>query len=305
MDRRLPLAGGNEPAIIGDIATREWRQQVIEYVEKCHLEDGGYFFAQVAPSNCRDTYFATESLRLLGTRPRNLSETVGFLVEQSKMNRGWGFLFGAFFITQSLRQLECSIGWLSEEYAPRILRLQDAYGGFGQGVYLINVFSELENTYMAVESLKALGVTGWDESKVIDFALAYMNRDGGFGEEGHSNLISTYYATEILALLGYPLRELARLARYLREKEHNWDKLYFLDEIFFLISAQSRLGQKPLFPEAICDFVLQCQRRNGGFARATPIGISTLESTYHALAILSQIDALSWKQADKGNKALR
>lgn len=296
MGRGLPLAGGNEPAIIGDIATREWRQQVIEYVEKCHLEDGGYFFAQVAPSNCRDTYFATESLRLLDTRPRNLSETVGFLVKQSKMNRGWGFLFGAFFITQSLRQLGCSVGWLSEEYAPRILRLQDGSGGFGRGVCLIDVFSELENTYMAVKTVKALGITQWNERKAVDFVLSYVNRDGGFGEEGHSNLMSTYYAAEILTLIGHGLREITGLARYLREVERNWDKLYFLDQIFFLISAQSRLGQKPLSPEAICDFVLQCQRRNGGFARARPIGISTLEFTYYALAILSHIDALSWKQ---------
>jgi hypothetical protein len=296
MDRGLPLAGGNEPAIIGDIATREWRQQVIEYVEKCHLEDGGYFFAQVAPSNCRDTYFAIESLRLLGTRPRNPSETVGFLIEQSKMNQGWGFLFGAFFIIRSLHQLGYPTDWFREQCALPILHCQDESGGFGRGILLFDVLSELEKTYMAVESLKALGVTGWDERKVIDFVLAYMNRDGGFGEEGHPNLISTYYATEILALLGYPLQELTGAARYLPEKEHNWDKLYFLDEIFFLISAQSRLGQKPLFPEAICDFVLQCQRRNGGFARARPIGISTLEFTYYALAILSQIDALSWKQ---------
>jgi len=296
MDRGLSLAGRNEAARMGDILAQEWRQQVIEYVEKCHLEDGGYFFAQVAPSNCRDTYFAIGSLRLLGIRPPEISETVRFVVQQSRVSTGLGLLFGVFFITESLRQLGCSVGWLSEEYAPWILRLQDGSGGFGHGVCLIDVFSELENTYMAVKTLKALGITRWNERKAVDFVLSYMNSDGGFGEGGCSNLMSTYYAAEILTLIGHGLRGITGLARYLREVERNWDKLYFLDQVFFLISAQSRLGQKPLFPEAVCDFVLQCQRTNGGFARARPIGISTLESTYHALAILSHINALSWKQ---------
>jgi len=48
------------------------------------------------------------------------------------------------------------------------------------------------------------------------------------------------------------------------------------------------LLEKCRFPQKTADFVLKCQRANGGFAR-TDIGISTLENTFQAVKILQKL----------------
>lgn len=44
----------------------EAARMAVDYVHSCQVEDGGYFFARIAPSSLRDTCLAVETLHLLG-----------------------------------------------------------------------------------------------------------------------------------------------------------------------------------------------------------------------------------------------
>jgi hypothetical protein len=59
-----------------------------------------------------------------------------------------------------------------------------------------------------------------------------------------------------------------------------------------LAEGLANLGDKPISPDRVNEFVLKCQRRNGGFARAPIMGIPTLEYTFYALSILKEMEVL-------------
>jgi len=48
------------------------------------------------------------------------------------------------------------------------------------------------------------------------------------------------------------------------------------------------LGKNRRFPSQTTDFILKCQRANGGFARSD-LGISTFENTFQAVSMLRKL----------------
>lgn len=171
------------------------------------------------------------------------------------------------------------------------MALRNRAGGFGAYKDLdAEVPSELRDTYRSVKALKTLGA-GFDEQGVSHFVLRMLNPDGGYGPKGHSTLASTFYAAAIHGLVGQGTETLPATRGYLRRREEDW-QVQFIEDLYYLVLGLANLGENTNVPERVRRFVTECQRSNGGFSRATVMGIPTLEYTYYALSILSEIEAL-------------
>jgi len=269
---------------------RSFRREVAKYIARCHLEDGGYFFARVPPSSGLDTYFAIKSLSLLGVKPSRPEATAAFFLNDFRKGRlgGMTAIFAAVEVLSELGRLTDELRSYARQ---KITPLQNVAGGFGTlGNIYIEVSSELEETYRAVRILRTVG-TDFDERRITDFVFSKLNLDGGYGEERHSTLASTFYATEIHKLLGTGLEKLAATRDYLRKREASWPG-QFIEDLYWLTKGLSNLGERPAFPDRSARFVLECQRVNAGFSRAVVIGIPTLEYTFYALSILREIGIL-------------
>ena len=269
---------------------RSFRRLVVNYIERCHLADGGYFFARIPPSSGTDTYFAVKSLALLGVKPQNPEAVASFFLRQIKEGTLVGItgIFNAVEVINELGQITDDLKGYAQN---QIMTWQNRAGGFGalENIY-IEVSSELEETYRAVRILKAIGIT-FDEQVVSGFVFSLLNRDGGYGRNRHSTLASTFYATEIYKLLGVDTQKLDRTGAYFRRREKIW-RIQFIEDLFWLVEGLANLGERPIFPGRVIDFVLECQRQGGGFARATIMGIPTLEYTFYALSVLHEVGVL-------------
>ena len=261
-----------------------FKNDVAVYIERCHLEDGGYFFARVLPSSGMDTYFAIKSLAILGVKPEREPETVGFFMKNIVNARTEG-IAGIFAAVGVLKEL----GGLTDEVknysSLRIRAFQNRTGGFGAYENIdVEVTSELQETYQAVSILNTVGAKP-DEEKVSRFVSGLLNADGGYGRDGHSTGASTFYATAIQKLIGVDRGKPGITRDYLRRREENW-QVNFLEELYWLVGSLANIGEKPKYPDKISGFVSECLRANGGFTRFTEMGITTLEYTYYALEVM-------------------
>jgi hypothetical protein len=226
----------------------------------------------------------------MGMKPQRPEAVVSFFLRQMREGalNSIPSLFNAVEVINELDQITDNLRGFAQK---QIMPWQNKAGGFGavENVY-IEVSSELEETYRAVRILKAIGAI-FDEQAVTGFVSSLLNRDGGYGSNGHSTLASTFYATAIHKLLGVHILKLASTRAYLRRREETL-QIQFIEDLFWLVEGLANLGEKPNFPDRAIEFVLECQRQNGGFARATIMGIPTLEYTFYALSILKEIEAL-------------
>ena len=259
------------------------RERVKQYVENCHRDDGGYFFANMPFSSAMDTYYAVKTLSLLGLKPDRPDKIKRFFLRAIKRNSYLG-LSGLFSATEILHELNAGVEFLYQ-YLARLNLLRNSMGGFGVTYNLdYAVVSELETTYRVLSILTRLG-RDFDRKQLIEFVFKYRNEDGGFGRNHISSLASTYYATEIFKLTGYSGMELDLTVSYLRSRENVWN-LNFIEDMYWLTNGLFNLGQKIRLTEFIISFVKGCQRENGGFARKDVMGIPTLDDTYYAVSIL-------------------
>ena len=270
--------------------SRSFRREVVRYIERCYLEDGGYFFARIPPSSGTDTYFAVKSLAILDVKPRNPESVVNFFLSQVSDDT-LGGVTGTFNAVEVIDELGHVSDDLRSYAKERVVVWQNEAGGFGALENIdVEVSSELQETYRAVKVLKTIGVS-FDGEKITHYISSLLNRDGGYGRNGHSTLASTFYATAIYKLLVVYTGDLAITSAYLRKREENW-QVQFIEDLYWLVEGLANLGEKSNLPDRVTSFVLECQRPNGGFSRATVMGIPTLEYTFYALSILHEIGAL-------------
>jgi hypothetical protein len=269
---------------------QSFRQEVAKYIEKCHLEDGGYFFARVLPSSGLDTFFAVKGLSILGVQPDRPEAIADFFlraVKQGKLDS----ITGVFLAVEVLNDLGRMTDELKDYAQLRIMAFQNEAGGFGAYRDIpVEVPSELQTTYRAIRVLKIIGAN-FDKEKVAGFVSTFLRPDGGYGAEGHSTLASTFYATEIYKLLGVDAGKLGATRDYLRRTEENTQP-QFIDSLYWLVRGLGNLGEKTNAPDAVMNFVMMCRRLGGGFCRVPVMGIPTLEDTFYALSILRQVGAL-------------
>jgi len=266
------------------------RRQVVAYIERCHLEDGGYFFARVPPSSGLDTYFAVKSFSILSVKPNRPEAIANFFLNDIAEGT-LGGITGIFLAVEVLNELGQMTDELRNYAQPRIMALQNKAGGFGAYENIdVEVPSELEETYRAVRVLKIIGAD-FDREKVNRFTFSFVRPDGGYGAKGYSTLASTFYATEIHKLLGVETGKLTTTKDYLRKREENW-QVQFIEDLYWLALGLANLGEKTNVPDRVTRFVMMCQRSNGGFSRAMIMGIPTLEYTFYALSILREVGVL-------------
>jgi hypothetical protein len=197
-------------------------------------------------------------------------------------------IFNAVEVLDELSHLSDDLKSYAEE---KVMVWQNEAGGFGATENIdIEVSSELLETYRAIKVLKTIGAV-FDEERVIRFVSGLLDRDGGYGGNGYSTLASTFYATEINKLLGVETGKLTVTMAYLRKREENW-QVQFIEDLYWLVESLANLGEKSNCPDRIRSFILECQRPNGGFSRATAMGIPTLEYTFYALSIFREIEIL-------------
>lgn len=267
-----------------------FQQGVVSYIERCRLEDGGYFFARVLPSSGMDTYCAVKSLFLLGIKPDRSEDVAGFFLNQTE-DGSLGGITGLFYAVEVLHEL----GQITDEFrnyaGSQLCPLQNKAGGFGAYENVdVEVPSELQDTYRAVRTLNIIK-RDLDREKVGRFVAGFLNPDGGYGSKGYSTLSSTFYATAIYRLLRLHNLGMTATKGYLRRREQYW-QVQFIEDLYWLVEGLANLSEKPIYPDRFTMFVLECQRHNGGFSRATIMGIPTLEYTYYAISILKKTGAL-------------
>jgi len=287
-----PLSEYEAPYILGS----SFKRKVAEYIERCHLEDGGYFFARVPPSSGLDTYFAVKSLFILGVKPEHPEDIAGFFLNDVAQG-ALGGITGIFTTVEVLNELGQLWDDLRGYARQQTMLRQNMAGGFGalDNIY-IEVPSELEETYRATRILRTIGAD-FDERRIALFVSSNLNHDGGYGREARSTLASTYYATAIYRLLGAN-PPTGNTLKYLREAEEGWrasfdsGRVNFIEDLYWLVGSLDNLGEKCNFPNKVISFVVACQRANGGFSRATVMGIPTLEYTFYALSMLEKMGVL-------------
>jgi hypothetical protein len=270
--------------------SRSFFGEVIGYIARCHLEDGGYFFARVLPSSATDTYYAVKSLLILGVKPDRPQDIAAFFLNQFKEG-SLNYITNLFTASEVLNELGLTTDGFEHFAYQRILSFQNTAGGFGTTENIdVEVASELMGTYRAVKILGHFG-RGFNKEKVERFVFNLLNQDGGYGRNSHSTLASTFYATAIHKLLGTDINRLANTKAYLKRREENW-QVQFIEDIYWLVLGLANLYEKSSVPAKVIRFVKECQRATGGFSRATVMGIPTLEYTYYALSILKEVEAI-------------
>jgi len=271
------------------------RRKIVDYIEKCHLSDGGYFFAKIGPSSGLDTYLAVKTLRLLGARIGRAGSVASFWDrEKDLLNE----LFGIFLAAETYKEL----GRLEEktgEYRRRLRRFLNEFG-FGrlappasskgaaprtlsQAMIRIDIMGkDLQSLYYFTVLSRYLKMrTG--RKAAVDAVLAARNKNGGFGCGGRSHLMTTYHALSILDILSFRINEPERTHDYLLGR---WKRCDYLEDVFYIVESLELLGG-PLPPvERIVRHVESCQRKSGGFSRSRVIGIPTIEDTYYAVRLL-------------------
>lgn len=264
---------------------------IIKCVVNDQNSDGGYTFCTGAESNAQDTYYGLQVLNLLNYPFPNLEKTVEWLLSLELYN-----VYTHYYVGKSLELCGVQIDDRFKKYFTSIVNSKEYFGN------ATNVFAkpstELESLFMVLEFAKKLKLK-FNSEDVERWLLGFKNKDGGFGEKGHSNIISTYYAVASLQLLKNNLENLTDAIDFVRKCETpqggftivpNALKTY-IEFTYFGVMTLDILGEKCRFPKQTIDFVIKCQRANGGFAR-TSIGISTLENTFQAVNILRKLDQL-------------
>jgi hypothetical protein len=262
-------------------------QAALQYVHTCQLEDGGYFFARILPGSLLDSYFAVETIRMLGQRPQQPEALERFVY--SLINKGLvADVHGLYLSAAILKDLKKEMEPLHSHGTAiaRCLGVLSEVGG-PDSLYT-EVVSELEKVFEAVSVLVHLEIP-FDRKSIVSFISSLANENGGFGWGRVSSLATTYYAVQTLAMLGHPLQQHERTLSFLRQREQN---VQFLEDMYYLSSASYALGESLSDRERAISFVLDCGRSSGGFARARPIGIATLEYTYYAMSVFKQLEVL-------------
>jgi len=257
------------------------------YVHSCQMEDGGYFFARISPGSLRDTYFAVRTLHMLGQQPRQPAALESFV--WSSLREDSGNNAHALYLSTEV------LGVLGQQMDALRTRIQALLESFeladepsNLDMFYLEVVSELEHTLELVSLFVQFGLP-FNREKIVNSICSLSNADGGFGRQGTSTLATTYYAVPTLTMLGHPLNERERILSFLENRERN---LYFLEDLYYLETTRSMLGVASSDTEQVISFVLDCQRIGGGFARARPMGIPTLEYTYYAVSILKLLGTL-------------
>ncbi len=275
--------------------------EVLRYIQRRQNEDGGYSFAQGAESSAADTYYGIQALKHSGPQaePKNVTKTIDFMTRLQHEDGSFDSINVAYYVVRTLDELRAKPHRPFKDF---VLSLQATHGGFGVLEADIESPSELEATYLSLALLR-LVEHNLSFAKTKDIILAGQNSNGSFGTSGYSRAGATYHALASLSLLGFDVRTLRDTEEWVRSCEipsggfrtnpESRDPYIIMDDIYFGVKCLHVLGKNCRFPSQTLNLIARFQNMNGGFRRSIFMGISTFESTWHAISACSIILARS------------
>lgn len=270
------------------------QNQTIRFITDRRCASGGYCYYRLDEPNAADTFFALDTLRLLGALAPDPVTGELLLRMQRPDGRYPTFYAGAY-------ALQCLALTGREPTADPYpwLRSFEPFQSFGErSIESISIF---ERTCTHLDLYLVLGVHPDEQLRdaVLRHLTAYHNPDGGFGHP-RSSLIETAHALAILAMIGEP-HDAYGAERFIRRCENatfgylNSPEATpaYLEHLAAGVECAVLTGRPPQFPERCRAFVDGCRNANGGYSRSIYGGISTLENTHLAirtLALMNQIN---------------
>ncbi|KAF5035710.1 prenyltransferase/squalene oxidase repeat-containing protein [Methanobacterium aggregans] len=262
------------------------KEKALKFVYNREHPEGGFTLYEGIPDT-KNTYYALKTLQIMGKKPKNLEKTLKWI---SYLHNGRMFGLKGFFYRLNILKLYGIKLEVPEKYK-MILTMR-------------NEFSTMEVAFLNTAVLKLMGYQNFENVK--DWVLQQKKEDGGFGRTT-SNIMSTYYALEILNLVDPKVMDQIFLEDFLEKligftvKCQTSDGGFaykpgtypsYIEGVYAGIRIHELLDREPKNHERIIDFTKKLQNSDGGFRRSKYLGISELEYTFRAIYILKSLSAL-------------
>ncbi len=271
------------------------KSRIVDYVMARQCGSGGFCFYRLDEPNGADTYHALTVLHLLDVGFQD-AKTAAFLKRLQNADGSYDGIYAAFYAIGGLRLLghkpDADPGPFIDQSAAGYRLNADRFPAgvaslFQRAACLVNLLLYRESE-----------VEEGQRERLNRLILAYRNGDGGFGHP-RSTLTDTAFALRMLGGLAYPVESLAAetFSRRCEDAAFGFtdipgSSLSCLESLDAGLTASQIAGYRPRYLEACVDFIMACQNRNGGFARAINGGISTLENTCCAVHVLKTLEGL-------------
>jgi len=264
--------------------------RTVKYVIERKCKRGGFCFYRLDEPNASDTYYALSILNLTGTDSTDFgnNKTITFLRNMQNADGSYRNILQAYYSISALSLLDEAPKYSPEEYIRKSIKTYNS----GDIMGCVSIFREL---YYLIKLCHKLGVKidKNNTKKIIDFVLNFRNTDYGFGNNV-STLIETYHALSVLCFLNYSVNSL-KTGRFVQKCESqaygflNIPEVNpsFIEYIYAGIAASVLLKRRVEYQDRCIEFIIKCQRINGGFSRTVDGGIATLNNTYYAINALS------------------
>ncbi len=280
------------------------KQKIFKYIEERHLKDGGYFFARVEPASGLDTFLAVRTLHALGLSPKH-PELIFKFWETEDTAGNLRDITGLYFATQTLKMLDFPItafvkykDFLIKTYHRAdffqhkpVTLTGNTFGLTETGVasiYIDIIEGEAKSVYYLVKLLKDLHIP-FDTHMALKYVKQIRNSDGGFGSMKGSQTATTMFCLKILNLIDNEPKNQSTTITFLQKELHF---ALYLEDYYYAIRSLILLREPILEKEKILIFLHEAYRGNGGFSRSQFIGISSIEYTYMAVAILKALHTI-------------
>ncbi|QSZ66237.1 hypothetical protein RJ40_01350 [Methanofollis aquaemaris] len=267
----------------------------IRYIAERRCADGGYCFYRLEEPNPADTFFALDTLRLLGAVPDD-PETACWLLERQGEDGRYYSLESGYYVLSSLAVLD-----LGPERDPLPWLFSIVPSVSNGGTRPVESTSLLSRPHLFVRLCLTLRA---HPSPTVRTALLNAVRtchrpDSGYGG-GYSTLVETYHALAISAFFGVVPPSTRSFLACCVHPVYGYLNLpgavpAYLEHVAAGVEAARLLGVPPA--DGAGAFVRRCRRDTGGFSRSVFGGTATLENTWYAVRALDALDRMKRRWA--------
>ncbi|MDQ1280508.1 MAG: hypothetical protein QG670_1771 [Thermoproteota archaeon] len=125
---------------------------------------------------------------------------------------------------------------------------------------------------------------------VAEYILLRQNDDGGytFAQWTDSSAQDTFFAVEVLKILGVQPRKVREMAGFLKRLQHPDGSFDSVRVAYYVVKTLAGFGENPSLP--VVDYILFLKREHGGFSGLEAFWDvpSEIEDTYLALEVLRE-----------------
>ncbi|MBP2145303.1 hypothetical protein J2129_000757 [Methanofollis sp. W23] len=267
--------------------TDERTSPCIKYIARRRCANGGYCFYRLNEPNPADTFFALDTLRLLGAVPEDPATVTWLLERQGEEGRYHSPECG-YYVLSSLAVLGLKPAHDPRAWLTSIVPFAPA------GTPPVELTSLLSRPSRYLDLCQALGVRPHPavRAALLDAVRACRHHDGGYGG-GPSTLVETSHALAISAALGVPSPGSRAFLTSCLHPAYGYVNLpgvvpAYLEHVAAGVRVARLLGVSPA--EGAGAFVRRCRRESGGFGRSIYGGTATLEQTWYAVRTLDALE---------------